>query len=343
MKDVIWRVGLAAVVIGVLASACGGGEETAPGLSAPPTRTPLPTVEATQMAVPGADLDVAIISLRGEIDAFLTAAESTSPIDRPVLFEEHVINAVPECVDATYYPNVQPLELFDFNLVSLDLTRWAQAVESLPDDAMSETIRAALVEADALLPVTRRLTVCILPLPAFDPPEEQVSGDVEAEVLAGDLLVVACSGGDDCLSRLPDQVLYAYGYAYQVAQSGLTIIDMPLLNFMIYSARAEDFVHRVYPATTFPWADALTPAQEATLWADMQDFLATTYSDYPDSRKIERFLYGRNNDQYPNWGGLYVGSQIVRAYRAAHPDVAPVELMALPPETLLDESGYAPE
>ncbi len=343
MRHVVRRVGLAVLVPVFVLSACSSGDqETAPRLAAPPTRTPLPTVDVTQTAVPGAGLEVELVSLRDEVQAFLDASQEASPIDRPVLFEQYVTDARPACVAASYYPGVQPLQLFDLNLVSLDLNTWVQTVQIFPADAMIDSIRETLVEADGRLPFGETLRVCILPVPSDQLPQDQPNGGVGAEVLADNLLIVWCSGGDYCLTRLPIEVLYAYAYAYQIGQTGLTNADVPLLHFMIYNARAEDFVQQVYPATTFPWANALTPEQEATLWGQMHDYLATTYRDYPDYRKIERFLYGRGTEQYPTWGGLYIGSQIVRAYRASHPGVSPVDLMNLPPQTLLDESGYAP-
>jgi uncharacterized protein YjaZ len=75
----------------------------------------------------------------------------------------------------------------------------------------------------------------------------------------------------------------------------------------------------------------------------MQNFTATTYQDYPDYRRIPRFLYGSSDTtRYPTWGGIYIGDQIVRAYRTSHPDVTFPELADMPPEDILAGSGYAP-
>jgi len=76
----------------------------------------------------------------------------------------------------------------------------------------------------------------------------------------------------------------------------------------------------------------------------MSPYFVTTYQDYPDYRKIDKFLYGSTNpDLYPAWGGLFLGEQIVSAFRESHPDVTFAALAALPPLTLLEQSGYAPE
>ncbi len=330
-----------------LLSACGGGNETAPQLSAPPTRTPQPPT-----ATPSVEQEVAsvtIVPLGGYVTDFLDAAADASALNRPLLFEELVLDKAPECTRATFYPDSQPLELINLDFVSLDLDAWRSAVESMPTDALIASIRATLADAFALLPPSGPLTVCVLPAPpprVYGPQSEddQPNGGLTVNALGGSLLIVGCSGGEDCLDALPRQFAMAYHVAVQIGAEGLPYDQVPLLSFMLYTPRAADFMHAIVPdLPADDWVDALTPEQEAALWDAMQPYLGATYSDRATSQKIDRYLYGReNSEDYPLWGGLYIGSQIVRAYRASHPDVSFAELATLSPSLVLQNSGYAP-
>jgi len=331
----------------IVLAACGGSEESAPQLSAPPTRTAQPPT-----ATPSVEQEVAnvtIVPLGGYVTDFLDAAADASALDRPQLFEDLVINRAPECTRATYYPDAQPLELVGLDFVSLDLDAWRNTVDNMPTDALIASIRATLADAFALMPPTGPLTVCILPLPparVYGPQSEdnQTNGGSTVNTLGSGLLIVECSGGEDCLPAVPRMVATAYHVAVQIGAEGLPYGQVPLLSFMLYTTRPADFVHQIVPdAPSEPWENALTPEQEAALWDAMQPYLGATYSDRATSQKIERYLYGRENSaEYPLWGGLYIGAQIVRAYRASHPDATFAELATLPPNLVLQNSGYAP-
>ncbi len=334
----------------IVLAACGGGEETSPQLAAPPTRTPQPPTATPSIADEVAEVN--IVPLDGYVTNFLDMSANVSALDRTQVFEEQVLNKVPECTRATYYPEMQPLELINLDFVSLDLDTWRASVESLPGDALVATIRDTLAQAFTLLPPVDPLTVCILPTPpprSRDPQGQQEDqplqdGGLSVTPLSSSLLVVTCNGGDACLDAVPRLVATNYHIAYQIGQEGLTYDKVPLLSFMLYTTRAADFVHLLYPdAPPDPWANALPPDQEATLWDAMQPYLDVTYTDRATNQKIERYLYGRDNSpDYPLWGGLFIGSQIVRAYRASHPAVTVPELASLSPSVVLQNSGYAP-
>jgi hypothetical protein len=331
----------------IVLAACGGGEESAPLLSAPPTRTPQPPT-----ATPSVEQEVAnvtIVPLGGYVTDFLDAAADASALDRPQLFEDLVINRAPECTRATYYPDAQPLELVGLDFVSLDLDAWRYTVDTMPTDALIASIRATLTDAFALVPPIAPLTVCVMPSPLArvrgpQADAEPADGGLTVTTLGGGLLIVGCSGGEDCLPAVPRMVATAYHVAVQIGAEGLPYDQVPLLSFMLYTTRAAEFVHQIVPdALSDPWENALTPEQEAQEWTAMQPYLGATYSDRATSQKIERYLYGRDNSaDYPLWGGLYIGSQIVWAYRASHPDATFAELATLPANLVLQNSGYAP-
>ncbi len=337
------------VILLLLLAACGSDERDTPNLAAPPTRTAIPPTATTEIiSDPGAEpgTNVLVISMLPEVNAFLTAAEAASPLDRPTLFDQHIAQARPDCVTPSYYPGVQPLEMFGpaLDLVSLDLAAWRSAEAIFPEAELRTAINDMLQRAEEVFPVEPDIRICILPIPGRTAPQEAPNGGVDAQVLGGDLVLAWCSAGDYCLPYFGQQIAYTYHYAYQISQAGLTIDDMTLLNMAIFNARASDFTRHLYPEASFPWENALTPEQESKLWADMSPYFAITYQDYPDYRKIDRFLYGYTNPElYPAWGGLFLGEQILSAYRESHPEVTLAELAALSPQTVLEESGYAPE
>jgi hypothetical protein len=343
-KKYIWLAGLILVVI---MSACGGDDDTGPGLSAPPTRTPLPPTLTPDVTPGGPTLDnIQIISLRSQLDNFLTEAEASSPLDRPELFQQHVINAAPDCMTPTFFPDTLPLEVLgaNINLIEADLARWRVATDTFPEQALIDQTREMLWQIVDLLPTDRPLRICLMPVPADAPPEDLLGGGIDAQVLASDLIVVTCAGGEYCLDGIGRTIAFSYHYAYQIAQTGLTYPFTPVLHFALYNARAADFTRHFYPDLVYPWTNALTPEQERALWGEMRDYLGTTYQDYPDYRRIPKLLYGNAdpNQRYPQWGGMFIGEQIIRAYHAVHPSTTYEKLAQMTPEAILTASRYAP-
>ena len=336
---------LVILMLGAMLGACGSEEESAPDLAALPTRTPVPPTEIVESGP--AQANVEIVSLRDEIDAFLTEAETTSPLDRPVLFNDVIVNPNRACLTGSMFPGIEPLELLDFNLVSLDLTLWREPAANFPEADLIEMATQTLNRATELMPPDGVFRLCLVPIPYFGPPDVVPPNfGVETMVVGANTLLVLCAAGPACLTRVQEEVAYGYGYAYQLEQTGLTATETPVLTFAIYAGRATDFARQLFPNAPYAWDNALTAAQEASTWEVMQEYMPVTYLDYPLGRNVDKVLYGggpTTADRYPAWGGVYIGTRIVEAYRARHPDVSVVELAALDPETLLAESGYSPE
>ena len=348
MKRIGWRglVVLGGLMLAWGLAACGEEVEVAPQLAAPPTRTPQPPTPTPSVADRLANITITFLD--EPIAAYLDAAEGRSPIDRPDIFSDTVIAAVPDCFASTYHPGVEPLELLQFNPVSVDNDAWRAVLAALPREAMETALRDTLVTVITALPLDYSLRLCIVPVPTPHPqdtPETDTPPEIHgAEALSPDLLIMWCSGVDSCTEFLATDLAYAYYYAVQIGHTGLIYPDVPLLHFMLYAARAAEFTRALFPGATYPWDGfTLSPEQEATLWAAMQPHLRVTYSERIESRKIERFLNGRaNSPDYPLWGGMIIAEHILQAYRDRHPELSWAELAAVPPETLLEESGYAP-
>ncbi len=328
------------VLLAVLA-ACGGEEDHTPDLAALPTRTPVPATLTSEPA--DALANVSLIALRERVAAFLDEAEDASPLDRPVLFDQHVFAAHPDCFSDAYHTNTEPLELFDFNLVSLDLAQWREALDQFPEAELIAAIDAALARAVEVIPPEGPFRVCLFPSPPWphrgDAP---VTGAFQTQTLSSDLVVAWCSEGAACLDGVGKTIAFAYHYAVQLGHLNRTVGTTTLRDFMILDARADDFATYLYPGAVFPWHVDLDPALEADLWARMQESLDVTYQDYPEYRRIERFLYGRGTEQYPDWGGIVIGMHIVEAFHENNPLVTYAELAALPSEDVIARSGYAP-
>lgn len=332
---------VALLVVAALLSACGGESEDAPALSSPPTRTPAPAT-----LTPAPDDSIAaleIISLADGVQTFLDEAADASPLDRPVLFDQHVFAPHPECFPDAFYTGSQPLELMDFNLVSLDLAILQASVEMFPEAQLRESIETTIAAAADDLPLDAPFRVCIFPSPAWRPPEDLPNGGLNVETFSDDVIIAWCGGGAVCLDAAPQEIAFAYAYAEQLQHGDFTVTNMTLLDWALFPARAADFARRSVPDARFPWSGAeLDPAVEADVWSRMQTSLDVTYTDYPDYRKIERFVYGRDSEDYPRWGGVIIAGHIVDAYREAHPLTTPADLLALPTREMLAQSAYAP-
>lgn len=339
LYPMVRRCAQAAVVGAVmLAAGCGGAAEEAPQLVALPTRTPLPVTEDA----PQAGDAVSRVELMVEpIDAFLTASETVGALDRIDLFREHVLLTSADCFMSERSPGSDPLELvraLGINLVSVDLERWRDALEAFPAEAARTAVADGLTGAVDMLPTGQPVRVCVLPLPApqvWGAPEEDapvVNAGVYAEVLSGDRLLLTCSAGETCLERLSVEAAYGYGYMVQVAHMEDSAVNASLLDLAVFNARAAYLARQIYPGASFSWDDALTPEQEAALWARMQNYLATTSEGSDGGRSIQRFLYGSPNaEQYPMYGGLAIGERIVQSYLARNPDITLEALFELEP------------
>ena len=336
----MWRAAWVMVAaLSVLLAACGDGEQVAPMLEAPPTRTPVPVEQGEAGSVAS---QVEIISLLDPIEAFLTAAEEASALDRIDLFSDMVIQAAPVCFESMLYPDALPLELVaDLRLTSMNPAIWQASVDTFPGAVLEARIRAVIDEAEALLPTDGPLHLCMVPLPPWRSPEELPRGGVSSTVL-GTTVWLTCAEGDACLDFVEVETAAAYGWAYQAQQIGTLGSEFSLQDMIILFGRADAFAREIYPDETLAWTDALDPAQEAELWSRMQEDLEIPYRD-GGIRDIDEYLYGtQSQSRYPAWGGVYIGAQIVEAYRESHPDMTLAALMMRDPAEIVAESGYSP-
>lgn len=348
LKKIVW-IGLAILLI----AGCGGGEKETPGLSVPPTRTPAPAGQADQTAAP-AQKPFEIISMGETVNQFLARSTAISPLDQAITFIQTTSENAPDCLKEQQFDLFFELAALRFPI--MDLSAWQISAENFPLDALEQGIAAVVADVPELMPTDPAvLRVCLIPLPYIGQPVGEPSvqirrqrphmaamGDLNAVALDGSTVLVLCSAGEDCLDDLPLHVERALSMAYQLRLSGETLQDIPPLSRLVYEGRADNFAVRRDPAIRFPWDTALTLEDEAYYW---QLFRHALLDDgLYGYESITNMVYGvyTNERQFPAWGGLYVGDQIVRAYLDQFPDTSWFDLVALDPVDLFEVSGYNP-
>ncbi|HEX3053306.1 MAG TPA: hypothetical protein VHP83_21790 [Aggregatilineaceae bacterium] len=354
-------------------AACGGGDsEEAPELVAPVThRTAIPTIQpsvtpqpatvdaatateevvetatepaieaATELAVEAAT-NFEVVSLKNEINNFLTESDDAQLMDRIDIFYRTVSGPASSCFESSLWGETDPLELLGFNPMTVDLEAWHASADAFPEAELMQHVNDTLAAAYAVVPSAEPLRFCLLPIAPYAAPEEVANGGVNSFVL-GDVVLITCMAGDYCLDEVDREAVISYGYALQTVDAGLGGAETPLLNFAVYWARAGLLAEDVLPDVSLPWNKALTAEQETELWTRMQENLYAIYDQYPAGRRIDSFLYGdTNRTLYPTWGGVYIGARIVEAYQDEHRTTKLPALFALMPRDLFNESGYAP-
>lgn len=350
---------VACLLLVLVLSACGGDSTSGQMLVAPPTRTPAPTGEPAQARPAGAPVETAIISLRDEVSTYLADFDIASYTD---VIQRDLIGPAGDCMDLSYWPGLDPLQLFARSRSRLPIgwwgfnpiDRWVMAnwpgrVDLFPEAALIEAADDALSAATETWPTGGAFTVCLLPRPGFadDLTQEPTLGLVSI-VPNPDVLLVGCSAGEVCLQGLAAQVAFGYSYARQMGALADNGLDIPLAAHILMHGRSAVFVETLYPDQPLFDGDYLSVAQQAALWTDMQgdgegrNYLMWPYrDDYRADNRMDGFLYGDQQDNDPPaYGGVYIGYRVVKAYLAAHPDTSITDLMALPLDTLYDESGY---
>ena len=337
---------IALAVLVLVLGACDGEEDDAPELSAPPTRTPAPptpTPASTETAQPAAN-SLRVVSLYSEVDAFLNASESVSALDRVDLLDEYLFDPAAECFESNWWVGVAPQELFSFNVVSLNLEFWRAGADIFPASALEAEITDALTLAMDRWPPLEELVVCVVPLPYIGTPEGQENGGLTVRVNGSNRVFIGCAAGEYCLDHVLPEMLYAYGFLLQIGLTGQSAFESTFLEHIVFSGRADEFARQLVEPYEMRWIDALTPDQIGQLWDRILRDRDLTPAGYGNARDLTQILYGgQNQNRFPTWGGLYIGDQIVRSYRAAHPEASLEALFALDAATLLEESGYAPQ
>ncbi|MCD4684518.1 MAG: DUF2268 domain-containing protein [Anaerolineae bacterium] len=337
-----WVLGVLVMV--VLLSACGGGEDSTPELASPPTRTPAPPTETPAPEDALGQLEV--VSLRASMLEFFEGTADVGALEYSIVFDRIVPVQHPECANSGFYPGFQLVSLLDgygLEMVSVDLDAWYTVVEAFDDAVFEAGLREVLERTVEAVPMTQPVRFCVMPVPPRQNREGEIFDIFVADSIDRGVIIVACSNAAYCVETMGGQVVYEYHYNYQLMNAEYDIAAMPLMDMAIFLARADDLALTLYPDTQFPWHIELDPAEELDIWDQMQQYAATTYADYPDNYKIDRLLYGQGTGMYVDWGGMDVARQVIAAFHAQNPGVTYAALANMASQDVVQDSGYVPE
>ena len=118
------------------------------------------------------------------------------------------------------------------------------------------------------------------------------------------------------------RILLGPGYGFLLGQSVVT------------EGMAIAFERDVYADDDPPFARALTPAQELTLWRRMQPHL----NDVDDNPTHSYWFFGANGGTM--WAGYTIGYHIAKSYLERHPHATASSLALLRTPQILAQSGY---
>lgn len=133
--------------------------------------------------------------------------------------------------------------------------------------------------------------------------------------------------------------MLSYNVAHEFNHAYWTKMDFNktprnLLTYLVFEGRADSYAHLIYPNVVCPWTKVLSSGQESELWNRIKNQLDNTNMAFQYN-----VMFGVRN-QFPLWGGYTLGYHIVQSALKNHPDLTPEEWTNLPPEKILEMSGY---
>ena len=262
--------------------------------------------------------------------SYAMAARAQSSPDLGALYKEHVVDPYwRQCAAGTRYESLaagavaSPIE---------DLEALLEAVDLIRGSDIERRVEEGFTSAARLLP-GGPTTVCLF---AADPQDtfvrDVMNGVSGFSPGAGRIWLFAHSESawrDEIASALAHE----YHHSVSLESDGEDPPAIDLLESILLEGRADSFALLLYPEKSFPWIEALTPAEEQDLWRRMEPQLGTT-----DEAIHSEFLFG--GQEIPRWGGYTIGFRIVQAYLRGHPDVPVERWTRLGAHALLEQSGY---
>lgn len=188
----------------------------------------------------------------------------------------------------------------------------------------------------ALLPKTEETVVCVYALNPRNRVVSERQHGVLGQCIGDNILLCIDPTVPDWLDWVPQVLAHEYHHSvwgynwYAVKGNG----PADLLTAMVCDGQAEAFGYLAAPAVAPLWPEAVT-AQEAELWADMQDHLSAT-----DMETYVTYMFGKEEAGIPWCFGYQVGYHIVQAYLRRHPGRSVTDLLDLDARVILAGSGY---
>ena len=216
-----------------------------------------------------------------------------------------------------------------------DIEALQEVLEKIKQSDVDNRVLEAAERAAVKLP-GEPVTICVFAYP----PDIETAGFV-ADVMGGAMGFADAKGSlwlqllptDGWLDGIYPAVTHEYYHAvtYPDEAAALTLLDV-----LINEGSADSFTAILYPDFVPEWTAALSRSEQAVVWAQMKADLHTT-----NTTTIDGWVFG-NGDDIPRQAGYTIGFAIMQSWLKRHPDVPPSEWSLLTPQTILEDSGYAP-
>ncbi len=352
---------IAALLIAIVASACGGGPQRPPtlGLTPSPTKAvtqPSPTATATSLVTPLPPGEIKLpagLTFEGAlpsgpafqlIDGRITVYRMYSAVQQ--FIEEARADPQRDRWDIYRPLVVEPMQPFFAHLTITHQgwqQRWAEWVRSVDLQALEHTATemeaagadriaaAALTDIAGTIAIPGERHVFLLP-GQFPYNPSSFYGHVTAGGAVTIFLFPAPAEEPAQFWRQNLPGLLAHELHHSVRQF-LGQFPLNVIMQALSEGMADAFAEEMYGAR--PTAVSLDLATERRLWAEMQE---NAFSG--DREVMSRYLMGA--EDVP-WGVSYfIGYKIVKAYEASHPGTSAASLVGTSALEIFQESGYKP-
>jgi len=214
------------------------------------------------------------------------------------------------------------------------LSAQARQLASSADINLSRLAASALNHVNALLPGSPTTITVDIGNPSDLIPQARVNGFTDPR--SGLITLQLGRTAQSSLARTLD-LWFPRDMAHEVNHS-VRILGGPgfgitLLPQIISEGIATAFDQAAFPGPPDPWTQAITRAQECTLWEKAKPQLA-------DTGLYDLWMFG--GPGVPHWTAFDIGYHIVNDYRNHHPNVSWAQLTSTSATAILAGSHYQP-
>jgi hypothetical protein len=214
------------------------------------------------------------------------------------------------------------------------LSTQARQLASSAGVSLSQLVAGALNRINALLPGPPTVIVVQIGKPSQLIPQAGVNGFTSQAT--GQIILQLGRTAQSSLAQtlhlwLPRDLAHEVNHSVRIL--GGTGFGATLLQQTISEGIATAFDQAAFPGPPDPFAQAITPAQECTLWQKIKPQLGA-------ANLYNLWMFG--GPGVPHWTAFTIGYHIVNDYRNHHPNVGWAQLTAASATAILAGSHYQP-
>ncbi len=271
-----------------------------------------------------------VVPVYEDMLAYIKAARALDKPDLDALLKTYVIEPNwEECAGDEYLP--PPGSIFDEPIQDLDALE--ETIRLLQESNLERIVLAALQKSSRKLEGADT-TVCII---AADPSNwfihEKMNG-VNGWTFGAGKIILQVNPVPGWKTWVPYIIAHEYHHSVWTDRYYRTDDHESLIDNLIFEGKADSFAHIIYPDIDVPWVNALTAEEERDQWEKILSQGETT-----NSIVKTRFMVGGDEDT-PTWTGYTIGFHIVQSYLRSHPQADIDTWTAVPPQEMVEESGY---